>query len=573
MPRLEKHYEDGQIIFREGEASTAAFVCLQGEIRLFKDGARGRVELARMGKGEMFGEMGVLDGGQRSASAEAWGAVRVEVIPRSEFLRRIEADPALASRVMNKLVERLRTADEMLVKPPVTKEKSTKASKSRAPVRNLGIFGRLFGAGKRAAAATIQPPYRPSILIAAAPSEEPEAVRRLTQMLGWLEYAALRPIERPPLLAGIPEARQWMASEGGEALLWQAGSQDGLTALHVITPYPSDERIGGPVAEFPLHIPTEYYPPWNHLVGALIMSGLDPRGEDGVRRIHAHLIAGLEAVDPLVMRPPAEIFDLRGQGLLLAAHGAIAAQAGLLDPQSGWLADATESWRRASRLFETDSPGERSFAQLRQAYTLYALGERSGDASHFADAANLFRLILSSSPDLAPREKAKLTNRLGLALLGLDRRSPDEVALKEAVTAFQQTLAATPKAEDPRRWAEIMHNLAQALELYGAHIGSPEALTKAAEACRAALEVWTWESTPLSWASAQNTLGTSLFLLAKRNGSTLIADQAAEAFRAALMVYEAQGSARLAAQAKRNLERCEQAVVSRPSYVSDPDWN
>ncbi len=571
MPRLEKSYEDGQIIFREGEMSSAAFVTLEGKVKLFKDGPRGRVELARIGKGEMFGEMGVLDGGVRSASAEAWGPVRVEVVPRSEFLRRIEADPTLASRVMNKLVERLRTADDMLVKPPVAKEKASKSKKSREPVRNPGIFGRLFGVGKKAVA-SIPPPYRPAILIAAPPSEGPDAVRRMTQMLGWLEYAALRPIDYPPLLTGIPEARQWMAAEGGEVLLWQAANQDGLTALHVITPYASDERIGGPVSEFPLLIPSEFNAPWDHLAGALLMSGLDPRGEDGVRRIHAHLMVGLEAIDPLVMRPPSELFDLRGQGLLLAAHGAIAAQAGLLDPTSGWLADATESWRRASRLFEADSPGEKRLAQLRQAYTLYALGERSGDAGPFADAANLFRHILANGPDLTAREKAKLTNRLGLSLLGLDRRAPDDAALKEAITAFQQTLAATPKSEDPRRWAEIMHNLAQALELYGAHIGSAEALTKAAETCRAVLEVWTWESTPLSWASAQNTLGTSLFLLAKRNGSTLIADQADEAFRAALMVYEAQGSNRLAAQARRNLERCEQAVVSRPSYLSDPDW-
>lgn len=63
-----RQYEPGEMIISEGEYDSRVFFLVQGQVRV----AKGDVELGQMRRlGDVFGEMGVIDGSPRSASVQA----------------------------------------------------------------------------------------------------------------------------------------------------------------------------------------------------------------------------------------------------------------------------------------------------------------------------------------------------------------------------------------------------------------------------------------------------------------------------------------------------------------------
>src|SRR5688572_2809097 len=110
-----KSFQDGDILYRQGEESRWAFELLEGKVELTRDGPGGTTVLAQLKAGELFGELGVLDGTPRNATARARGAVTVKAIPRDEFLRQVEADPDTALKVMTKLARRLKGSDGAVI--------------------------------------------------------------------------------------------------------------------------------------------------------------------------------------------------------------------------------------------------------------------------------------------------------------------------------------------------------------------------------------------------------------------------------------------------------------------------
>ncbi len=76
----------GDIILREGDASDAAWILLEGDVQIFKQRADGRhIILNKLRACTLFGEQGVLNGHPRSASARAHTAVVVLRIPGPDF--------------------------------------------------------------------------------------------------------------------------------------------------------------------------------------------------------------------------------------------------------------------------------------------------------------------------------------------------------------------------------------------------------------------------------------------------------------------------------------------------------
>jgi CRP-like cAMP-binding protein len=65
-------YTPGQIIMQEGAHSDYAYIILQGKVEVYRKNKEGQEEhLAFLGKDQMIGEYGVLDGAPRSASVRA----------------------------------------------------------------------------------------------------------------------------------------------------------------------------------------------------------------------------------------------------------------------------------------------------------------------------------------------------------------------------------------------------------------------------------------------------------------------------------------------------------------------
>src|SRR5258705_9102816 len=103
---MRRSFDDGDVIFREGEASDAAYVVVSGivEIVIGFDTPQ-RKTIATVGKGEYFGEMGAIDSCPRSATAVAKGNVDCVSVGQEEFMETLLTQPAEAIDLLKVLFE------------------------------------------------------------------------------------------------------------------------------------------------------------------------------------------------------------------------------------------------------------------------------------------------------------------------------------------------------------------------------------------------------------------------------------------------------------------------------------
>jgi CRP/FNR family cyclic AMP-dependent transcriptional regulator len=104
----ELHYRDGRIIVQAGQPGRAFFVIVEGGAKVYSGKLASGRPKARLGPGDFFGEMAVLDGSPRSATVVSDGAVTVLRLTRSAFLKMIGSEPSVAVEIMAGLAERLR---------------------------------------------------------------------------------------------------------------------------------------------------------------------------------------------------------------------------------------------------------------------------------------------------------------------------------------------------------------------------------------------------------------------------------------------------------------------------------
>jgi CRP-like cAMP-binding protein len=91
-------------IVRAGEPGSAFFVILDGSATVRRTGRRS----TKLGPGEFFGEMAVLDGAERTATVTSDSDIEVMVIGRTDLLRLLETEPKLAVAMLTSMAARLR---------------------------------------------------------------------------------------------------------------------------------------------------------------------------------------------------------------------------------------------------------------------------------------------------------------------------------------------------------------------------------------------------------------------------------------------------------------------------------
>ena len=105
-------YDVADVIFEEGSTGRELYVVLDGKIDIVKDSGGTRTTIVTLGKGEFFGEMAVIDGSSRSATAIAAAPhTRVMRINHARFVYLVSQQPAFALMIMDALSKRLRASN------------------------------------------------------------------------------------------------------------------------------------------------------------------------------------------------------------------------------------------------------------------------------------------------------------------------------------------------------------------------------------------------------------------------------------------------------------------------------
>ena len=128
----EVSFAEGDIIFRENSSSKELYVIVQGEVDILFNSnemdKKGDTVIARLRRGQSFGEVALVDEGLRSASARAAeNDTKLLVIGRDKLVMLCETYPHLGYRLMYNLAadlamkirnSGLRIRDQLLYKPP-----------------------------------------------------------------------------------------------------------------------------------------------------------------------------------------------------------------------------------------------------------------------------------------------------------------------------------------------------------------------------------------------------------------------------------------------------------------------
>jgi CRP-like cAMP-binding protein len=108
-----RSYAAGEIIFLMGSAGDSLMAVVSGSVRISVPSPDGKeIVLAILQPMEVFGEMALLDGKERTADAKAIGACTVAVLDRRDVLAFLNDNPKVRSKLVELLCARLRNTDQ-----------------------------------------------------------------------------------------------------------------------------------------------------------------------------------------------------------------------------------------------------------------------------------------------------------------------------------------------------------------------------------------------------------------------------------------------------------------------------
>jgi len=101
---VEVEFPRGRRIARQGETEAGFFMIVAGPASVVRDGE----VLARLGPGDFFGELSLLDRQPRVASVTADEPTTCLAVPAWDFQRLLESEPGVAAAILKEVARRLR---------------------------------------------------------------------------------------------------------------------------------------------------------------------------------------------------------------------------------------------------------------------------------------------------------------------------------------------------------------------------------------------------------------------------------------------------------------------------------
>lgn len=116
-----RDYRPGDVILREDEPTDFVYRIVSGDVEIYSEREGQMVVLGTLRPGDFVGELGILDGQPRCASARAKNEVTAMRMERWEFFRAMSEDSASAARLIARLSDRLRAVSRKLADVAVSK--------------------------------------------------------------------------------------------------------------------------------------------------------------------------------------------------------------------------------------------------------------------------------------------------------------------------------------------------------------------------------------------------------------------------------------------------------------------
>jgi CRP/FNR family cyclic AMP-dependent transcriptional regulator len=104
-----RRFRRGEVIFHQGDPGDALFIVMSGAIKIMLPSDTGdEAILATLRPGDVFGELALLDGAPRSATATALEATETLILPRDQFRELLATEPAIRDAILASMAGELR---------------------------------------------------------------------------------------------------------------------------------------------------------------------------------------------------------------------------------------------------------------------------------------------------------------------------------------------------------------------------------------------------------------------------------------------------------------------------------
>jgi len=112
--RFLKHFEQGAVLFNEGDEGEEMYIIRSGKVAIKKRVAHGEIVVAVLEKGDFFGEMAMLEHIPRTAGAEVTEDGDLIVIGSDVFGDMVKSNPEIGVRMLRKYSLRLRETTKQI---------------------------------------------------------------------------------------------------------------------------------------------------------------------------------------------------------------------------------------------------------------------------------------------------------------------------------------------------------------------------------------------------------------------------------------------------------------------------
>ena len=137
---LGKSYQEGEIVFRQGDPARCLYVIQKGRVEIFMESEYGSNHLTTLGKGDVFGEVSLFAGKSRFATARTLDKSRILTIDEKSFVAKLHRDPSLAFRVIRKMAIRIYDQDHELMRGYYDESQRSQEARGFTSYINLQIL-------------------------------------------------------------------------------------------------------------------------------------------------------------------------------------------------------------------------------------------------------------------------------------------------------------------------------------------------------------------------------------------------------------------------------------------------
>lgn len=617
MPKKEKTFSAGEVIFKQGEPCRTVYTILEGKAELFYEiNGKARI-LGRKGEDDQLGADAVLEGAY-ATSARAVTALIVSTQSADEYIAQLQRSGELspAAKPKNKVSDSFDADDDdddfnfsfgdddddeedEKNKPPVRAGRRTNAVTSRnrrepdeekttdktsAPSALVKVEKPL------PVVSAVQKPvvlpaeikkfpikewlmegteaniaFGPVVLLASVDRDAAGNIRdALYQTLRQIPNLQVKAVDKSitdsNIRRGAMQMQSWMEQHNADVGLYAVLDNAGrILEIHTVRPAEqTDMSLFSAGSRF--FLPVQMSDEQKTLLKIFTICAMTPTRLEHEQLLRLFLPSLLNGIIAYASEP---MTGLTGeeQAVNLTAFANVLSWTGLILSDASRQSQAMELYDKALKTLPSYAP-EYVFVNRQVGLLRQMEAEKSDNVEAFKAAEETFKKGLEAvSEKHQPEAYSDLKQRIGSVRQKIALQTGSGEDFAQAMSAYRDALKPLSPHTQTERWVDAINGLARTMQLFSSYSTKTTLLKKAVELYERELDVLDKDEQPMLWGRACNNLASALFLLSDREGGRPdLLKRAVEVFSDALQIYDRAGAKQMAVVADNNLKRAEKVL-------------